>query len=69
MHELLHYFHGAISKHLSEKPNICLDIYGCLTQVRLYSTKVFHEALRVLSQYVYSGFQVVFDEKVGKNLE
>ena len=29
----LHYFHLAISKHLSVKPKICLVIYGCLTQV------------------------------------
>ena len=29
----LHYFHAAISNHPSEKPNICLVVYGRLTQV------------------------------------
>ena len=29
----LHYFHAAISNHLSEKPKICLVLYGRLTQV------------------------------------
>ena len=29
----LHYFHAAISNHLSEKPKICLVLYGCETQV------------------------------------
>ena len=29
----LHYFHAAISNHLSEKPKICLVGYGRLTQV------------------------------------
>ena len=34
----LHYFHAAISKHLSEKPKICLVLYGRLTQVGLYAS-------------------------------
>ena len=29
----LHYFHAAISNHLSEKPKICIVVYGRLTQV------------------------------------
>ena len=29
----LHYFHAAISNYLSEKPKICLVLYGPLTQV------------------------------------
>ena len=29
----LHYFHKAISNHLSEKPEICIFLYGRLTQV------------------------------------
>ena len=29
----LHYFHAAISNHLSEKPKRCLVLNGCLTQV------------------------------------
>ena len=29
----LHYFHAAISNHLSEKPKICIVAYGRLTQV------------------------------------
>ena len=31
--DFLHYFHAAISNHLSEKPKICLVVYGRLTQV------------------------------------
>ena len=30
----LHYFHAAISNHLSEKPKKCLVLYGRLTQVK-----------------------------------
>ena len=32
----MHYFHAAISNHLSEKPKVCLVLYGPLTQVSLF---------------------------------
>ena len=35
-HSFLHYFHAAISNNLSEKPKICLLVYGRLSQVLLY---------------------------------
>ena len=38
----LHYFHAVISNNLSEKPTICLVVYGRLTQVLLHTMCMYH---------------------------